>query len=252
VDDVRPLLLRRHGRDVPNRFYLHAAQTDRVHNSTATSSLPTIWDRLAATSLTGRYYYSDVPFVALWGTRYLPIARPFAAFVSDAAAGQLPSVSFVDPRFEDESSGTSSDDHPHADIRAGEQFLNQVYQAVTTSPNWPRTLLIVTFDEWGGFFDHVAPATAPDVNPDTALRGFRVPALVVSPRARRGYVAHDTYDHTSILKVIEWRWSLPALTPRDAAARNIAEVLDFSTPPDPSAPTFVIPRSLRPPAHQPP
>ncbi|WP_374970484.1 alkaline phosphatase family protein [Terrabacter sp. BE26] len=225
----------------PNRFYLHAGQTDRIHNSTATSSLPTIWDRLAAAGRTGRYYFSDVPFVALWGTRYLPISKPFATFLTDAAAGTLPDVSFIDPRFEDESSGSSSDDHPHADIRAGEQFLGEVYQAVTSSPNWSRTLLVVTFDEWGGFYDHVAPGTAPDVSASTSLRGFRVPALIVSPRARRGFVAHNTYDHTSILKAIEWRWGLAPLTPRDSNARNIAEVLDFATAPNLTAPHFTVP-----------
>ncbi len=207
----------------PNRFYIHAAQTDRIHNSTTTSTLPTIWDRLAAASLTGRYYYSDIPFLALWGTKYLPIARPFAGFLADAAAGQLPAVNFIDPRFEDEASGSSADDHPHADIRAGEQFLNEVYQAVTTSPNWSRTMLVITFDEWGGFFDHVAPGTAPDASPDKALRGFRVPTMVISLRARRRYVAHNTYNHTSILKVIEWRWGLPALTRRDSGARNLVK-----------------------------
>jgi phospholipase C len=225
----------------PNRFYMHAARTDRLHNSTVTSTLPTIWDRLAAANLTGRYYYSDIPFVALWGTKYQSISRPFATFLSDAAAGTLPQVSFIDPRFEDEASGSSSDDHPHADIRAGEQFLNEVYTAVTKSPNWSRTLLVVNFDEWGGFFDHVAPTTAPDVSPSTALRGFRVPALVVSPRARRGFVAHNVYDHTSVLKAIEWRWGLPALTPRDSSARNLAEVLDFSVPANLKAPSFTLP-----------
>jgi phospholipase C len=225
----------------PNRFYMHSAKTDRLHNSTATASMPTIWDQLAAASLTGRYYFSDIPFLALWGTKYLPISHPFATFLSDAATGQLPQVSFIDPRFEDEGSGTSQDDHPHADIRAGEQFLNQVYQAVTSSPNWSRTLLVINFDEWGGFYDHVAPGSAPDARPDTTLRGFRVPALVISPRARRGFVAHNTYDHTSVLKTIQWRWGLGAMTPRDAAARNIAEVLDFTTPAQTSAPQFLVP-----------
>jgi phospholipase C len=225
----------------PNRFYMHSAQTDRLHNSTTTATMRTIWDQLAAASVTGRYYFSDIPFLALWGTKYLPISRPFATFLSDAATGQLPQVSFIDPRFEDEGSGTSQDDHPHADIRAGEQFLNQVYQAVTSSPNWSRTLLVVNFDEWGGFYDHVAPGSAPDARSDTNLRGFRVPALVISPRARRGFVAHDTYDHTSVLKTIQWRWGLGALTPRDAAARNIAEVLDFTTPAQTGAPHFLVP-----------
>jgi phospholipase C len=225
----------------PNRFYQHAAQTDRIHNSTTVSTLPTIWDRLAAAGLDGRYYYTDVPFTVLWGTKYQSISRPFSAFLTDCAAGTLPQVSFVDPKFLDEDTGTSADDHPHADIRAGQGFLNQVYQAVTKSPAWARTLLVINYDEWGGFFDHVPPEVAPDANPDWGLRGFRVPCLIISPLARRGHVAHGVYDHTSVLKAIEWRWGLPALTPRDAAARNIAEVLDFSSSPNAAAPQWNVP-----------
>ncbi|WP_336852354.1 alkaline phosphatase family protein [Sinomonas albida] len=225
----------------PNRFYQHSAQTDRIHNSTATATIPTIWDSLAAAGVSGRYYFSDVPFLALWGTKYLPISSPYSQFLSDCAAGTLPSVSFVDPRFMDEGSGTSGDDHPHADVRSGELFLNEVYHAITTSPAWSRTLLVVNFDEWGGFFDHVAPGSAPDTSPTTALRGFRVPALVVSPYARRANVASGLYDHTSVLKAIEWRWGLPALTPRDAHANNLAEVLDFSSAPNLSAPQYLVP-----------
>lgn len=222
----------------PNRFYQHAAQTDRIHNSTTISTLPTIWDRLAAAGLSGRYYFYDTPFTALWGSKYIPISRPFPEFLADCAAGTLPQVSFVDPKFLDENSGTSADDHPHADIRAGQSFLDQVYRAVTSSPAWGRTLLVINYDEWGGFFDHVAPQTAPDANPSWGLRGFRVPCLVISPRARRGHVAHNVYDHTSVLKAIEWRWNLAPLTPRDAATRNIAEVLDFTDPPDLTAPRW--------------
>jgi phospholipase C len=225
----------------PNRFYQHAAQTDRIHNSTTTSTLPTIWDRLAGAGLSGRYYYYDTPFTALWGTKYLPISHPYGDFLADCAAGTLPQVSFVDPKFLDEGTGTSADDHPHADIRAGQTFLNQVYRAVTSSPAWGRTLLVINYDEWGGFYDHVAPAVAPDANPDWGLRGFRVPCLVISPRARRGYVAHNVYDHTSVLKAIEWRWNLAPLTPRDTNARNLAEVLDFVNPPNLAAPQWNVP-----------
>jgi phospholipase C len=225
----------------PNRFYQHAAQTDRIHNSTTTSTLPTIWDRLAGAGLSGRYYYYDTPFTALWGTKYLPISHPYGDFLADCAAGTLPQVSFVDPKFLDEGTGTSADDHPHADIRAGQTFLNQVYRAVTSSPAWGRTLLVINYDEWGGFYDHVAPAVAPDANPDWGLRGFRVPCLVISPRARRGYVAHNVYDHTSVLKAIEWRWNLAPLTPRDTNARNLAEVLDFANPPNLAAPQWNVP-----------
>ena len=229
------------GPTYPNRFYMHAAQTDRIDDSTTTSTLPTIWDSLAAAGVSHNYYFSDIPFTALWGTRYASISQPVGAFLAACAAGTLPAVSFVDPRFVDEGSGTSGDDHPHADIRVGQSFINQVYEALTSSPVWERTVFVINYDEWGGFFDHVPPATAPDANPSTSLRGFRVPALVISPLARRNTVAHNTYDHTSVLKMIEWRWGLPALTPRDAAARNIAEVLDFSAAPNLTAPRWNVP-----------
>src|SRR5215211_361215 len=107
-------------------------------------------------------------------------------------------------------------------------FPYEIYRAVATSAAWRRTLLIVTYDEWGGFFDHVPPPVAPDVDPRYALRGFRVPCLLISPSARRGYVAHGVYDHTSILKLIEWRWKLAPLSVRDANARNLALALAFS------------------------
>ncbi len=227
----------------PNRFYMHSAQTDRTHNSTVTATMPTIWDRLADKNISRRYYYNDVPFLSLYGAKYLPISSPYAQFLTDAAAGTLPAVSFVDPKFLDEGSGSSADDHPHADIRAGQAFINSVYKAVTTSPAWARTALVINYDEWGGFFDHVAPGTAPDARPDlgTGLRGFRVPAMLISPLARRGYVAHGTYDHTSVLKMIEWRFGLPALTARDGAAANLAEVLDFAHPPNLTAPSYPVP-----------
>jgi phospholipase C len=215
----------------PNRFYVHAARTDRLHNGDIPfgTSFPykTIWDRLKAKGVSGKYYYSDLPFTALLGTHAPPIAT-FAEFLTAAAAGTLPQVSYVDPRFVDEESGTSNDDHPHADIRAGEAFMNDVYNAVRTSPNWDSTVLVITYDEWGGFFDHVPPGHAHDVSKRTSLRGFRVPTIVISPFARRGHVSHQTFDHTSILKMIEWRFGLKPLTPRDQYAHNLAAVLDFA------------------------
>ena len=236
----------------PNRFYMHAAATDRLHNALAPSGsssssfspskLPTIWDRLAGSGHTGRYYYSDVPFLALWGQKYLPISFPISQFFTDAAAGQLPDVAFIDPRFEGEEQGITNDDHPHADIRAGEFFLNQIYTAVVTSPNWSSTVLVIDYDEWGGFFDHVPPPIAPvpratkiagiaeglDVNSrDFGLLGFRVPNVLISPFAKRGFISRDRFDHTSILKMIEWRFGLAPLTVRDRTADNLAEVLNF-------------------------
>jgi phospholipase C len=229
-----------------NRVYQHAAQTDRLTNTFELSVLPTIWDRLAAAGLDGRYYFSDLPFLALWGDKYVSIARPFETFLADAAAGTLPHVSFVEPRFLGEEIGASNDDHPFADIRNGQAFMNLVYSAVTGSPAWPNTVFVINYDEWGGFFDHVTPPAAPIPPADVlagnedGLLGFRTPCLVISPFAEREHVARQTLDHTSILKMIEWRWGLEPLTIRDATATNLAEVLQFQAP-DLQAKQFDVP-----------
>jgi phospholipase C len=209
------------------------------------STLPTIWDRLADHSLSAKYYFSDLPFLVLWGPKYAGITHLLPEFLADCAAGTLPAVSYVDPGFRFEEEGLSNDDHPHADIRNGEAFLNSVYEAVTSSPNWPNTVLVINYDEWGGFFEHVPPALAPIPPADAALgsdgrRGFRVPALVISPWSPRNSVAHGLYDHTSVLKMIEWRWNLRPLTVRDSQANNLAEVLNFSQK-NLTAPTFNVP-----------
>lgn len=234
------------GPTFPNRMYLHAGRTDRTRNTIVTSSLPTIWDRLKQARLRGRYYSSGLPFTLLWGGRHAGITRTFERFLADCRTGDLPELAFVDPPFTLAGlltgSSTGVDDHPHGDIRAGETWLNRVYQAVTASPAWGRTLLVITFDEWGGFFDHVPPEQAPDAGGRPQLRGFRVPTLLISPRARRGYVDHGVYDHASILRLVEWRWGLQPLAPRDAAARNLALALDLASPADPSPPpAFAVP-----------
>lgn len=220
----------------PNRIYQHAAQTDRIVNTLDISELPTIWDRLESKGVSGRYYYSDLPFLALWGAKYLPIGRPLAAFLTEALTGTLPAVSFVDPRFLGAPSGISGDDHPHSDIRRGQAFLKLIYSAVTRGPEWQHTVLVINYDEWGGFYDHVRPPSAPIPDADRSagnsdgLLGFRTPALVIAPWARRGAVSHQVFDHTSVLKLIEWRWGLDPLTVRDEAANNLVEALDLGQP----------------------
>jgi phospholipase C len=231
------------GPTFPNRIFQHAAQTDRLTNTLDVSTLPTIWDNLAAAGVSARYYYSNVPFLALWGLKYLGISSPFADFLTAAAAGTLPAVSFVDPRYTILDDGGGNDDHPHADLRAGEAFLGQVYNAVTSSPKWANTALIINRDEWGGFFDTVTPprAIAPnDVDTDLvngkALLGCRVPTIVVSPFTRGNTatprINSAIYDHTSVLKLIEWRYNLPPLTSRDASndVGNLAQALNFTSP----------------------
>jgi len=238
---------------------MHAAQTDRLTNTLTVSTLPTIWDRLAEKGVSARYYFSDASFLWLWGTRYLSISRPYPEFLLAAATGGLPAVSFVEPRFVDEASGTSGDDHPHADVRAGDAFLAQTFAAVAAGPDWAHTVFIVTYDEWGGFFDHVRPprATAPNaVDPDVvggkALLGMRIPVVVASPftrgNARNPRVDSIVFDNTSILKLIEWRWGLRPLTARDASndVGNLAVALDFD---DPDARVPSLPFPLPPPIH---
>ncbi len=232
----------------PNRFYSLAGVTDRLSNLTVRVDLPTIFDRLAAKKLSAGYYAGNFNFLLLWDQKYKSIQRTHAQFFKQCASGKLPAFSYVDPNYTFHDAGPSSgnegnDDHPHADIRAGEYFLSQIYNAVTKSPSWPRTLLIVTFDEWGGFFDHVPPPAAADVKPEYEQRGFRVPCILISPFARRGRVAHGTYDHTSILKLVEWRFGLEPLSARDAQAANIANALDFSHR-NLAAPKIVAPRVL--------
>ena len=222
------------GPTYPNRIYQHSAQTDRISNTSTVSKLPTIWDSLDAAGLAGRYYFNDSAFLAIWGTKYAAISRPFSQFLTDCASGNLAELTYIDPKFVNEGAGTSGDDHPHADTRNGEIFLNQVYNAVTSGPLWSKTLLVINYDEWGGFYDHVAPPLAPIPPASSAAGdidgrlGFRVPNLIVSPWSRRNYVDHLQYDHTSILNMIEWRWGLPALSVRDASANNLALALDFS------------------------
>jgi len=239
----------------PNRFFMHSAQTPVLHNGevTVAQTVPTIWDNLAAAGVSGKYYFSDIPFVSVWGTKYLPIARPYAEFLVDAAIGNLPAVSFLDPRFSDEGAGTSGDDHPHADLRAGDAFMSEAFHAVASSPKWANTVFIITYDEWGGFFDHVAPplsVAANDVDPPdddgNVLLGFRVPVIVASPWTRSRFlprISSHLFDHTSILKLIEWRFGLPPLTARDAPDSNIVNLvhaLDFQHP------NPVVPRLPRP------
>jgi phospholipase C len=110
----------------PNRVFQHAAQTDRLSNTLDLSTLPTIWDRLQQAGVSSKYYYSNVPFLALWGLNYIGISDLYAQFLLDAAAGTLPAVSFVDPWFTILDDGSGNDDHPHADLRKGEIFLRQV------------------------------------------------------------------------------------------------------------------------------
>ena len=230
----------------PNREYMHAAQSygKKDNSFPSGSGFPdtTIFAALSAKGISNRYFFSDLPVAALWGSPGLARSGRVDEYYTRAAAGTLPALSFVDPAFAGEDQGASNDDHPHADIMRGQAFLSRVAAAITAGPAWARTALVITYDEWGGFFDHVPPPLMPDshdpgVGPTHRRAGFRVPTFVLSPFARRGLTTHEVYDHTSILTMVEWRWGLSPLTKRDAAARNLAYTFDFAQP-DTSVPSL--------------
>jgi len=224
------------GPTYPNRIFLHSGQTDRTSNTPDLCQLETIWDRLKEADVSARCYSG---WLGLWGSEYGDITYSYQNYLDDAAAGQLPAVSFVDPTYSTVTGAT--DDHPFADIRNGDAFLSQTYHALASSPCWPNAVLVVTFDEGGGFFDHVCPPRVVPANSiDTdlidgrVLLGFRVPTLIVSPfshgSALLPRVNSTVFDHTSVLKLIEWRWNLSSLTPRDASPEigNLATAMDFT------------------------
>ena len=125
---------------------------------------------------------------------------------------------FVDPPFKDGGGGDgmSADEHPHGDVRLGQAYMSDVVHAFMESPQWERGAIFVVYDEWGGFFDHVRPPRVPDVrnsrklDEDFGQMGFRIPALVLSPYARRGHVDHGTYGFESIIKLLRYRFAAKA------------------------------------------
>lgn len=247
------------GPTFPNRIFQHAGATDRLDDSFTISSLPTIWDNLAAKGVSHRYYFNNLPFLALWGSRYIGISALYAQFLADCAAGTLPAVSFVDPSYTT-LDNLDEDDHPFSDVRNGDAFLAKTFRAVSSSPNWPHTVLIINYDEWGGFYDHVPPprALAPnsvdtDLVNGKALLGCRVPCIVASPWTRgnpaKPRVNHTVFDHTSVLKLIESVWDVAPVAARESSndVGNLLSVLGSQYEPAvPALPNqgYVVPSSL--------
>ncbi|MGA8339626.1 MAG: alkaline phosphatase family protein [Solirubrobacteraceae bacterium] len=161
-------------------------------------------------------------------------AEPDLPF-TQAATGTLPALSFVDPAFNGEDQGTSGDEHPHGDVRVGQAFIADVVHAFLESPQFKRGALFIVYDEWGGFFDHVVPPRVPDLRASTDLSsdfgqmGFRIPAVVVSPYARRGYVDHTIYGFESILKMIRIATD-SRRSPRGTCSRTTSRPRSTSNP----------------------
>ena len=240
----------------PNRFYQHCAATDVDDTGIYpyledAKSLPppdrsrpskldvAIWDRVRGAGLSGGYYYFSEPMTGLFASRrYDDISHPYELFKEHARAGTLPNVTFVDPEYGTipELTGTSNDMHPHGSVKVGDAFIGEVYELLRRSPQWDRMVFVLTFDEHGGFYDHVPPPNVRDDNvnpnsgphPDYSRLGFRVPCIVMGPWAPRRVEHKGPYEHCSVLRMIEWRWGLKPLHARDRYARNLADALVFS------------------------
>jgi phospholipase C len=210
----------------------------------------TIFAALAAAGVSNRYFYSDIPVSALWGVPGLARSGQVQEYYERCATGTLPSVSFVDPSFAGEEEGTSGDEHPHGDVRIGQAFMSDVVRAFMEGPQWKRGALFIVYDEWGGFFDHVRPPRVPDVRSnanvaeDFGQMGMRIPAVLVSPYAKRGHVDHNIYGFESILKLIRYRYGLAPLTTRDQYAKNIARSFDFESKPNYEVPSLPDPPTV--------
>jgi phospholipase C len=249
------------GPTFPNRRYLMAATSmgmirDSVPNPLDYPDNGTIFDALDKVGVSWTDYYSALggflagPTMGLFPkllSRDENIRR-MEHFFADAKAGTLPGFCIVEPDFL-----SSSEENPH-NIANGENFAFTVIEAVTHGPAWKNTLLIWTFDEHGGYYDHVVPprAVAPDdIGPDTlgvaspytgfTQYGFRLPCAIISPWAKPNYVSHQVFDHTSICALVEAKWNLPAMTHRDARANNMLDMLDLSRPAFLNPPTLAKP-----------
>ncbi|MDT8067594.1 MAG: alkaline phosphatase family protein [Terriglobia bacterium] len=220
-----------------------------------TFSEPTIFSLLQDAGKSWKIYETS-------GNTYLGFFSPFYGehkdhiasidqYYTDVANNSLPDVAFIETGVEtNDTGGTSSlDEHPNSNIQKGAAYVAKIINSLMNSSSWSSSAFILTYDEGGGNYDHVPPQSA--VNPDSirpmlsptddvddySRTGFRVPLIVVSPFAKKGYVSHTVMDYTAILKFIEKRFNLPNLTARDAAQPDMSEFFDFTNLPNQSAPT---------------
>jgi phospholipase C len=241
------------GSTLPNRQYMWSGESygnitnDLPPQTKYTLGFPdnTIFSALDKKRVSSRYFFNDLPISALWGASRLANSGTITEFYARCADGTLPRVSYVDPNFSvsvGEGPGFSGDEHPHGDVRTGQAFMSDVVHAFMESPQYKSGALFITYDEWGGFFDHVRPPRVPDqrndrdIDKDYGLMGFRIPTIAVSPYARTGHVDHTIYGFESILKFICYRFGIPPLNKRVRYANNIARSFDWVGKPRPIPP----------------
>jgi phospholipase C len=240
----------------PNRFFAHTGTSlGYVDNGDfpIPFTAPSLFRKLEDQGIPWRVYFHDMPQSILlrdvWTCAALRY-RPFGQFLADAQAGKLPAYSFIEPQYFTDlfSSRIPNDEHPPHDVRHGNSLIAQVYNALRSSPCWKQSLLIITYDEHGGCFDHVPPPIS--VPPDAQINnsqgfgfiryGVRVPAVIVSPyippgtriRAPQAAGAAETpFDHTSIIKTVRETFGVQGpLTDRDAAAPSLLPALTLAVP----------------------
>ncbi len=221
------------GPSLPNHLYLVSAQSDdlleNTGNFTYTLNFPTITDELDAKGITWKYYYDQAGYKTpgLWNP--LPLFSSFKdnqsrlnnlasnrQFLNDLNSNNLASVTWIMPM-------SNESEHPPADVAVGEHYIVRYVNAIMNSQYWNSTAIFITWDDYGGFYDHVPPPQL-----DKYGLGFRVPCLVISPYAKQGFIDHTQTDFVSLLKFIEDTYSLQPLTARDANNTNMMEAFDFS------------------------
>jgi phospholipase C len=228
---------------LPNRAFACAATSQgHMDDKTKSYTCPSIFGLLSKNNISWAIYgYVDPPLTRNTFSDTTDADEShfglFTDFQAAAAHGTLPTFTFLEPSWD--ASGNSQ--HPNYDVALGEQLIHDVYYAVRNGPGWDETLLIITYDEHGGCYDHVSPplgAVPPDNSAgeydfDFKRFGVRVPTVLVSPLIAAGTVfrvaaAAMPLDHTSILKTVETRWNLPSLTARDAAASDLGAALTLT------------------------
>ncbi|MBS0419882.1 MAG: hypothetical protein JSR66_19375 [Proteobacteria bacterium] len=235
----------------PNRFFAHTGTSlGYVDNNTfhIPFAAPSLFRRMQDRGKSWRVYFHDMPQSILLRDVWLYSLshyRLFSQFLADAHAGALPQYSFIEPRYFTDLAFNAipNDQHPPHNVLYGEQLIAQVYNALRGSPCWSRTLFVITYDEHGGCYDHVAPPAA--VEPDGVVSnkhgftfasyGVRVPAVVVSPYVPPGTIirppAATPFDHTSIISTVMQIFGLgPPLTRRDAVAPSLVPTLSLPGP----------------------
>ncbi len=240
----------------PNRMYLFAASSFGAATNSLRTADETIFDNLEKRGVTWKIYADGAPSFTVFPAEYFEYREAhvfsMADFEADAAAGTLPSVAFVEPYF-GVGGYDRNDEHPPAVMQIGQRLVAQTIDTLTKSPLWSSSAMFLMYDEHGGYFDHVPPPKAchpgngaaeldeGDEPGDFDQYGVRVPMMLISPFAKKHYVSHRVFDHTSIIRFIEARFVMPAMSNRDANAEAPWDMFDFDGAPHATPPSVPVP-----------